>query len=411
MNAVAIDKKIILNEKEYDLPEGIIPLGEDGLYQVDWNLIEIAHENSDGEKIIKEITESNEFKFFNPRHFGYEANGSGEIYRGQGLNKDEMQELMTDILNNGLDYPLQTHFCVSVDADGQLAIRVRVHDGERRWRCLDRMIRMDAKVYSRRLKQFAPAKEVYSSVPCRVGHMTEEEAFQRACAISETAVKWGDAACARLVKLLYAKNYKDEQICKMLGKGKQWLAETYSLNELDDFCFSFLSSGKMNRKVALDLTKIRDVDLRRSWLMEGWKNALHDHASVEVKNERLLQKAEVREEIAEAEVEEAKVKGEAPEVIHGLEEAASEAAEKTKQRKQIKAASAKPVVKSKNLRKATGILSALRAPKIKKILLVVEGMIEKGEGDIRTLHVLRAAYQGILDGEEDVNLILKKLAS
>jgi len=91
-----------------------------------------------------------------------------------------------------------------------------------------------------------------------------------------------------------------------------------------------------------------------------------------------------------------------------------EAKEKTKQRQQTKAGSTRPVVKSRNLRRASGAISALRAPKIKKNLLAVQGMIEKGDTshtDIKTLHVLKVAYQSILDGEEDIHEVFKKLSN
>ena len=178
--------------------------------------------------------------------------------------------------------------------------------------------------------------------------MNDEEAFQRACAVSDTAVKWGDGAQARLVKALYEKGKKDDEICKLLSKGKQWLAETYSLNELDEFCFNFLLAGKINRKVALDLLKIENVETRQDWLKNAWKDAVDNLEKIQTKNEELVEKAESKEEIAQAELELAKLKAESPEKIAELEKAASEATEKTKKRK-ARAASAKPMVKSKNM--------------------------------------------------------------
>jgi hypothetical protein len=395
-------KKIVIDNQEYELPNGIQPLGEDGLYLVDWNLLEIAKEMTGEEK---------EFRFFNPRHLGqYEMEKDGdkvEFFLGQGFGKDEMRELMNDIIQNGQAYPLQGYFCIGG------SLKVRVNDGERRYRCIERMIDKDMKVWSRQHKQFLAAKEVYAQVLCRVEIMTEEEAFMRACAISETAVKWGDGANARLVKMLYTQGKSDDEICKLLNKSKHWLAETCTLNELDDYCFNFLLSGNINRKAALDLAKIKDAKSRQTWLVAAWKDALEQHAALQAKNEKLLEKAEADEELAQAELEEAKGNNESSETIAELESAAIEAGEKIKKRKQINAASARPIVKSKNLRRAGGFLSALRAPKIKKKLQLVEEMIEKKDTtvvDLKILEVLRIAYQCILDGEEDLNKVLKKLA-
>ncbi len=396
--------KIVINGKEYEYPEGITPLGEDGLFSVDWNLVEIVKELSDKEK---------DFRFFNPRHLGAwvipeSKDGKVEAFFGQGFGKDEMKELMTNIINKGLDYPLLCYFVLDGDK-----IKARVHDGERRYRCLDRMINKDMKVWSRTQKQFASAKEVYEKIICRIDNMTDEEAFQQACAISETAVKWGDGANARLVKTLYDQGKKDEEICKLLNKSKQWLAETYSLNELDDYCFNFLLANKINRKVALDLAKIKDVENRQQWLSEAWKDAVVTHEVVAVKNEKILVKAESAEELAEAVLEEAKLKGESEETIAALKEAVVAAAEKTSKRKTIQAASARPVVKSKNLRRAAGGVfnNALRGPKIKKNLQTVNEMIEKNDTtsvDMNTLTIAKTILQCILDGEEDIISGLKK---
>jgi len=400
----ATTNKIVINNEEYDLPEGITPISEDGLYLVDWSLLEIAKEMNGEEK---------EFRFFNPRHLGqYEddKDEATEFFLGQGFSKAEMRELLTDLVQNGQKYELQCFFTMSEPP----AIRVRVHDGERRYRCLERMRDDKLNVYSQQHKQFMPATEVYSKVLCRIECMTEQEAFMRACAISETNVKWGDGANARLVKTLYSKGLKDEEICKLLNKSKPWLAETCSLNELDEFCFNFLLANNINRKVALDLAKVKDTAVRQTWLKDAWKKALAAHAALQTKNEKLLEKAEIGEELAQAEVEEAKAKGESPEAIAELETAAEQAIEKTKKRKQVKAATSKPMVKSKHLREASGFLNALRAPKIKKQLELVEEMIEKKDfslADLKILEVFRIAYQSILDGEEDINNVLKKLSA
>ena len=398
------DTKIVINGKEYEYPEGITPLGEDGLFFVDWNIVGIAKELSDKEK---------KFRFFNPRHLGQYASdkdGKTEAFFGQGFGKDEMKELMTNIIDKGLEYPLLCYFILEGET-----IKVRVHDGERRYRCLDRMINKDVKVWSRQQKQFASAKEVYEKVICRIDNMTEEEAFMQACAISETAVKWGDGANARLVKTLYDQGKKDEEICKILNKSKQWLAETCRLNELDEFCFNFLLANKINRKVALDLVTIKDVDSRQQWLKEAWKDAIETHETVNTKNDKVLEKAESAEELAEAVLEEAKLKGESEETLAVLAEAVTAAAEKTKTktRKTIQASSARPVVKSKNLHRAAGGIfnNALRAPKIKKNLQTVNEMIEKNDTtslDVKTLTVVKTVLQCILNGEEDIINGLKK---
>lgn len=394
-------EKVVVNNQEYDLPEGISPLGE-GLYLVDWSLIEIAKEINEEEK---------EFRFFNPRHLGqYElenGNDNVEVFLGQGFSKTEMRDLLTSLKETGQAYPLQGYFVENG------TIKVRVHDGERRYRCIERMRDDDMEVWSRAESKFAPAKQVYEKVLIKVECMTEEEAFIRAWTISDTVVKWGDGANARLVKFLYSKGYKDDAICKMLKKSKPWLAETCLLNELDQYCFNFLLAGNINRKVALDLARVKDEKVRQTWLRDAWKKALEEHAETEAKNDKLLEKAEVSEDLANAEIEEAKEKGASPEILADLEKTAEEAKEKTQKRKQIKAASAKPMAKGKHLRQASGFLNALRPPKIKKKLQRVEELIQNNTSsvDTKVLQILKIAYQSILDGEEDLDVVLQRLSA
>ncbi len=411
-------KKAIIGDKEYDLPDGIEPLGDDGLYAVDWNLTQVADD------INVKVSEG--FQFFNPRHLGnFEVERDDnkiERFLGQGFDKESMNELLTDIAKHGQQYPLLGYWVIAADKDKdgktvegtENKIKVRVNDGERRWRCINRLIEKNEKVWSAKDNAFMPAREVYARVLCRVTPMTEEEAFQRACAVSETAVKWGDGAQARLVKVLYDNGKKDDEICKLLNKSKQWLAETYSLNELDEFCFSFLLQGKINRKVALDLVKIKDEKTRQRWLKDAWKDAVEQHERLQAKTEKALDRAVADEELAEAEVEEARLNGASPETIAELEKAAVDASEKTKRRKETKAASAKPMVKGKGLRRASGgaLSNALRAPKIKKKLEAVQDMIEKNDtskAEIIVLTTLKVAYQCILDGVDDIEEVLAKL--
>ena len=402
-----VAKKAVIDGKDYDLPKGVTALSEDGLFLVDWSLIEVAKEVTEEEFLANE-----NFSFFNPRHLGQyetEKGDSVEVHLGQGFDKEHMRELLGDISKNGLDYPLLGYWVAKDDQ-----IKVRVNDGERRWLCLNRLIEKNDQVWSAEHASLMPAKEVYSKILCRVKSMTEEEAMERACTVSETSVKWGDAAVARFIKLLYKKGGDDDKLCKMFNKGKLWLADTCSLNELDEFCFSFLLAGKINRKVALDLIKIKDVKTRQNWLKAAWKDVIEGQEKTKHKNEKLLEKAENKEALAEAELEVAKSNDESEEEIADLQEEVDKAAVKTKKRKQASAASARPVVKSANLRRASnGLLNnALRAPKIKKQLKSVEEMIEnKDESvvDLKTLRIVATAYQCILDGEEDVNNVLQKL--
>ncbi len=392
-----MSKKITISGNEYDLPEGIVPLGDDDLYKVSWELLECP----------PELEQEDKFQFFNPRHLGkYEENDEVKLI-GQGFGKDEMGELLKEVQNNGLDYNLLCHWAI---ADGE--VKVLIHDGERRWRCIDFLRLKKENVWDIGSQQFLPATDVYSSVTCRIKTLTDEEALTRACAVSNTSIKWGDAAYARLVKVLYKMGKTDDQVCKVLNKGKQWIAETYQLNELDDYSFSFLLEGKINRKCALDLAKISDLEVRKSWLNAAWEDAIKTHKEIQDKTEEAIDKSVVEEEIAESELAEAQLNNEPEEVITELKEKIEEAAKKTKKRKEAKAASAKPVIKSKNLSAASGALGVLKAPKIKKSVKTVQDMIQRNDfslADIKVLRAVELTYQSVLEGESDVVEVLKKI--
>ena len=115
-------QKVAVQDQEFDLPEGVRTVSDDGLYAVDWDLIEIAKEPQEGEN-------PTEFEFFNPRHLGQYQKEDKEVFLGQGFDKESMKTLMNDIAKNGLDYPLLGYW---IQKDG--AVKVRVNDGERRWR-------------------------------------------------------------------------------------------------------------------------------------------------------------------------------------------------------------------------------------------------------------------------------------
>ena len=156
--------KAVVNGVEYDIPEGIEQITDDGLFFVDFNLIQRASEVDE--------------QFFNPRHLGSfdfkDENGNDKRFLGQGFGKEDMQELMTDISKNGLDYPL---LCRWIYKDGK--INVQVYDGERRQRTIERLIDSSPDVWSSEHNDFRPAKDVYAKVPCRIKVMSDEEAMSR----------------------------------------------------------------------------------------------------------------------------------------------------------------------------------------------------------------------------------------
>lgn len=383
-----ISKTAVVDGKEFEIPEGFTPLGEDGLFLADFDLLELAEEPD-----LLEVGKEGDIQFFNPRHLG-----KCDEAKGQGFGKDEMHELMNDIQRNGLEY----HLCgFWTEKDGK--VKAKVNDGERRWRCVDRMRAKDEKAWSPKDQQFMSARDIYAKVPIKIKPMSQEEALMRACAVSETAVKWGDAAMARLIQALYAKGKNDDTVCKLVNKGPQWVSETYSLNNLDSVCFNYLLTNKINRTVAKQLLKITDEAERQRICVDAFKDAVVNHEATVDVAEKAVEKAEDKEELARAELEEAKLNGADTETIAALEQKIVEAGEKTKVKKQNKAASARPMAKSKNLRAATGGSKSMTAAKIGKQLDSIKELIDKNDetyAPVATLKVAEIILKALLQGDD-----------
>jgi hypothetical protein len=389
-----LSKIAVVDGQEYEIPDGFTPVGEDGLFLVDFDLLELAEEPE-----LLKIGKDGDVQFFNPRRLGkIEEEGvkpKDWQQKGQGFNKEEMHDLLNDIQQNGLEY----HLCgFWTKKDNK--IKAKVNDGERRFRCLEHMRQHDEKVWSPKDQQFMSAKEAYAKIPIKVKPMSEEEALMRACMVSETAVKWGDAALARLVKMLYAAGKSDEAICKMVGKGKQWVAETYTLNDLDELCFSYLLNNKINRTVAKLLLKITDEQTRQQKCIDVFNHAVISNAAVIVEAEVAVEKAEDKVELAQAELEEAKLNGASAETIEELEKKILKAAAKVKVRKQGRAASARsPMAKSKDF----NFVKAMTVAKVNKQLTGIKELIEKNDetyATVSTLKVVQVVLNALLSGAD-----------
>jgi hypothetical protein len=400
-----LSKVAVVDGKEYDLPDGITPIGEDGLFLVDFDLLELAASPD-----LLEVGKSKDIRFFNPRHLGM-IEEEGVLFealqqKGQGFNKQELHNLRDDIQQNGLEYHLCGFWTRKDDK-----IKAKLNDGERRFLCLQVMRKTDVKVWSPKDQQFMSAKEVYARIPVKIKPMSEEEALMRACVVSETAVKWGDAALARLVKVLYATGKSDETICKLLGKGKQWVAETYTLNDLDELCFSYLLNNKINRTVAKSLLKISNEKVRQQKCIEIFNDAVTAHAAVVAEAEKHVEKAENKEELARAKLEEAKLNGADAETIAALEKKVVEACTNVNARKQNRATSGNPKAKKKSFHKVTGSVKAMTASKVSKQLTVINDMIDKNDetyASVTTLKVVQIVLKALLGGD-DLKEVLKSI--
>lgn len=398
--------KVHVNGEDKLIPEGVELLGEVDLYSANFSLLQLP----DPEEVTADV-----YKWANPRREGAEPD------KGAGLGKTDMEELLTDIKEEGLMSPL---ICRWVVKDGNLIIQVL--DGERRWRCLDKLLSTSEKVWCRGQKKWRPATEVYKTVPCRIVTGNDKEALKIAFMVSDRSISWGEAAVAKLIRRLRNCGCDDEEILDTTKKSAQWLREQDRICALDDLTFSYLTDGKINRAFALRLTEIADLDRRHAHLRAAYDDAVECYKEEVQKADEDLEKAVEKEEYAEAELDEAKAKGQdTAEAETKLEEAQ----ERTTQKRQARVSVPRPKAKTPNHRRATQRMAeegdesvaeeagqTLSPGKIQKQLEAVQAAIADGgkdsEGrtilDVGKLKACEVCYKAIIHGDEDVIRLLRR---
>ncbi len=389
------------------VPEGVDLLPEqDDLYSTKFNLLRLSPE---------EACDNSQYTFVNPRRDG-----------GKGFDKCDMQELYADIQEEGLMFP---PICRWVLDDGQLVIQVL--DGERRWKCITRLIEKNEKCWSRLHRKWMPAQEVYKQIPCRILTGNDKEALKVAFMVSDRAVAWGEGATAKLIKKLRKCGADDEEILALTKKSGQWLREMDKICTLDEETFRYLVENKINRAVALKLAEVSDLGRRHLYLTATYEDAVEHHQEEQARAESNLARAEEKLEQADALVAEAEEKEDTillSEAQHRLKEAQEKKEEKEREAKEAQ----QPRGKTANLRRgaqavaeddektgtdvADAPIPTLRPGKIRKQLETVEALIAKGGLDtdgketlpIMTLHSIVACYKAILNGDEDIMKVIKR---
>ncbi len=378
---------------ERPIPAGV-ELLDDDLYTVPFDLLSLAEEGD----------ETDEYQWSNPRRFG-----ENDTTYGCGLDREEMDNLYDDLKDEGLMFPLICRWHIS---DENLSIQVL--DGERRWRCLKKQIEKKEKVWSRKEKSYLPADQVHSRIPCRIVSGNDKEALKIAFMVSDRSVSWGEGATAKLIRKLRNCNCPDQEILELTKKSSQWLREQDKLCELDDFTFSYLEDGKINRALALVLAGVEDVSRRHTYLKKAYDDAVSKHSEILAKADAELEKSENKEEVAEATLEEAKITGSQTDVNTATVRL-DDARKKTESKRRQRADASHPRAKTANLRNGNGdkaeeVLQPLRPGKIRKNLEIVNKLIDNHGKDesgneilsLDSLNAVSACFRGILMGEEDV---------
>jgi len=246
------------------------------LYRVKSSLIQYSEKGEEG------------LTFFNPRHVLTNA-------KPKGFSKEEMGELREAIRSAGLKNPLILRWC---EVDGNRFLQLV--DGERRKRCIDKLIKEDVDCYDAAEERNKPASELYDYVDCRINELDDQFAFKIAFTENGTAVDIGDGATIALVDQFRKAGWIDDQILYVTGKSISWLRDTDSLFSLDEVTFKALVSSEINRSAALKLLEIESIEERVKILENAKDFAAARISVIKEKLENEVASAENKIDFAEA---------------------------------------------------------------------------------------------------------------
>lgn len=397
--------KISLNGVEYDIPEGISLLTNDGMYTVKLDLINYADPLTEDES-------KGDFKWFNFRHL-----------TKKGFGEEDMALLKASITDSGLLYPPICRWYITKDN----TLSLQLLEGERRLRSIRELVEENKKCWSKIDNDYLPAQEVYESIPCRIVVADEKESLRIALSVHDNSIDWGESSKTRIVMSLRSAGCTDDEILDITKKSVAWLREEDHLSTLDEKTFSFYENGKINRSVALRLLKIEDLDNRHKYLEQAYTYAVKDYEENIKEAEVDLDKAEQKEEVAEATLALLEEAGKDAEAIDAAKEKYVEAKVKTEAKKEKKetlkkkgvqtktkhlASAAKDTVDSETPESALKVLSPVKLKKQQErieALIVDKGKLEdKIVVSTNILEWLVAVYKGILSGEENIDKVLKR---
>ena len=172
---------------------------------------------------------------------------------GAGLEKVKMERLGERIRTEGL---LQEPIC------RWLNDAIQMVDGERRTRCLRKLIADNVQCWDSENQMFVPAKELYSKIAVKIYEMDDATALKINFSASESGEKFGEGALVAYVKHLRKCGQSDKEITDLTGYSIEWLRVTDKLCGLDEKSFRALSEGKITRELAGELLDIEDMALR-----------------------------------------------------------------------------------------------------------------------------------------------------
>jgi hypothetical protein len=307
------------------------------LFIVPFNLIKTPSVDDDGD---------GQYHFKNPRLL---------VERGQAdlLDKKLSTELRDSIKNKTLLNPL---VCRWVE-DGDSFVPT-ILGGDRRYRCLDYLIRKSEKVVDPRgvsleegrwSQSMVPADEAYEYVVCQVFPCNDD--------LEALALSWAENKCrinltdgheiAEVIKLREV-DAPDSKILEILQQDQKWLAETDKLiSGLDASTLADLLEGRIDRSSAQELAQIDD-SVVRDQVREKANEAARESCHKKIERiKKQLAKTMDAEELAEGAVAFAEDEETAQEATEALEKVR---ADKRTLAKQVE--ETRPVATAKDVRAA-----------------------------------------------------------
>lgn len=355
--------------------------------------------------LLSYADKSNDFSFFNPRHIL-------DSSKPAGFSRQEMAELRESIRTQGLENPIIARW---IEKEGQKVLQLVC--GERRKRCIDKLIFENVDCYDPFTGTWVPAKQLYEYIDCRINNIDNKTAYAYAFSENETSVGIGDAATVSLVKYFRDNGLSDTEILQITSKSNSWLRETDLILTLDSNTFQSLINNEINRVSALKLVEIKDLDVRNTVLENSKSFAIKRLEEVKVKLKNDLENAESKLEVAKSLVTESEILGNPnQDIINTVNKLETKVIEKKSEIQE--AEETIPKVTSKDIHNAKKELNnseskSLTWSKIKKywhgpINEIIKNNNEVPlEVNINDVYLIRDVLKAIEIGERDIISILQ----
>lgn len=370
------------------------------LFRVRRNRIRMAHA---GVRV-----EEGRIVYGNPRWF---LNKDGQPEARGIVEKSKMDELRSSIQNSGLDNPIRLR-PISSDEGSFLEIV----NGERRFRCIERLCDDESACYNPSSAEMAPAEEVFEWVDCRIEHMDDCAALAVALKTNETSELIGDLASIEVVKAFRRAGHDDADILKATGKSVSWLRETDRIIGLDEVCLDCFEKDKITRKAALQLALIENAEERIGLLEEIIGVARGRHESRLRNLDKQIEDAEAKVMINSAAAEVAREVGE-HEQAKKLSAAGDRAKKKVERARgeRDKASAKSPKADARDIKRVRTPKalphSRIRSDYIELIEKIIdgEGFDEEGNSlgvDLGALGSVFGVLSAIMNGDDDAMAVL-----